>query len=358
MGVKYVMIDTKHQRHHTVEKGGSTIKVDLNHHIENAISVEVSSFSTANELFNVKADNNKFTMMIYNMSGTPNFKINTYTVQPGLYTITELIDVVNAEIDGAPMGTVSAPVSVEFLLLGNNKVQLNTSSASGQFRRLVLYSNSTDFHNSIYHRLGFNIQQVFQSTNIEAKADYDDTIPSPNQNFTLFKNEGGGIQVSKGLYGYVFEVSFIADRSNPLIWQTNLSQSHTSNNIGHETYQNLLLKSDLVSGDFQKVYLDNVGVTHTFQENILEKIDMTVSSFNYIHFEKHNPMVHQLSGKIIKNFTISLCDDNGKTFDTHESKTFTCILKFITADDGYNKVNENNVLRNQSLGFLSRHNCG
>ena len=129
MPIKYVMIDTKHQRHHTIEKGGSTIKVDLNHHVENAISVEVSSFSTANELFNVKADNNKFTMMIYNLSGTPNFKVNTYTVSPGLYTITELIDVVNAEIVGAPMGTVSAPVSVEFLLLGNNKVQLNTSSS-------------------------------------------------------------------------------------------------------------------------------------------------------------------------------------------------------------------------------------
>jgi hypothetical protein len=255
------------------------------------------------------------------------------------------------------MGTVSATVSVEFLLLGNNKVQLNTSSASGQFRRLVLYSNSTDFHNSIYHRLGFNIQQVFQSTNIEAKADNDDTTPSPNPNFTLFRTDGG-IQISTGLYGYLFEASFIADSSNPLVWQTNLSQSHTSNNIGHETYQNLLLKSDLVSDDFQKVYLDNVGVTHTFQENILEKIDMTVSSFNYIHFEKNHPMVHQLSGKIIKNFTVSLCDDNGRTFDTHESKTFTCILKFITADEGYNKVNENNILRNQSLGFMSRHNCG
>ena len=117
------------------------------------------------------------------------------------------------------------------------------------------------------------------------------------------------------------------------------------------------MKSDLVSGDFQKVYLDDKGITHTFQDNILETIDMTVSSFNYIHLEKHNKMVHQLSGKIIKNFTISLCDDNGKTFDTHESKTFTCILKFVTADDGFNRVNENNLLRNQSLGFKSRHNC-
>jgi len=356
MPVKYVMIDTKHQRHHTIEKGGSTIKVDLNHHIENAISVEVSSFSTANELFNVKADNNKFTMMIYNLSGTPNFKINTYTVQPGLYTIAELIDICNAEIVGAPMGTVSAPVSVEFLLLGNNKVQLNTSSSSGQFKRLVLYSNSTDFHNSIFHRLGFNTQQVFQSTNTEAKADYDSTKPSPNQTFSLFV-AGSPISVSKGSSNFVPEAVFIADNTNPLIWQTNLSESHTGNNIGHETYQNLLLKSDLVSGDFQKVYLDDKGITHTFQDNILEKIDMTVSSFNYIHFEKHNPMIHQLSGKIIKNFTISLCDDNGKTFDTHESKTFTCILKFITADDGFNRVNENNLLRNQSLGFMSRHNC-
>jgi len=255
------------------------------------------------------------------------------------------------------MGTVSAPVSVEFLLLGNNKVQLNTSSASGQFRRLVLYSNSTDFHNSIYHRLGFNTQQVFQSTNTEAKRDYDDSTPSPNPTFSLFV-AGSPISISKGSSNFVFEAVFIADNTNPLIWQTNLSESHTGNNIGHETYQNLLLKSDLVSDDFQKVYLDDVGITHTFQDNILEKIDMTVSSFNYIHFEKNHPMVHQLSGKIIKNFTISLCDDNGKTFDTHESKTFTCILKFITADDGFNRVNENNLLRNQSLGFKSRHNCG
>ena len=219
MGVKYVMIDTKHQRHHTIEKGGSTIKVDLNHHIENAISVEVSSFSTANELFNVKADNNKFTMMIYNLSGTANFKINTYTVQPGLYTIAELIDVVNAEIAGAPMGTSGAPVSVEFLLLASNKVQLNTSSSSGQFKRLVLYSNSTEFHNSIYHRLGFNKQQVFQSTNSNANADYDDLTPSPNQIFSLFVP--GAINVSKGSSNFVPEAGFIADRTNPLIWQTN-----------------------------------------------------------------------------------------------------------------------------------------
>jgi hypothetical protein len=354
MGVKYVMIDSKHQRHHTIEKGASTIKVDLNHHIENAISVEVSSFSTANELFNVKADNNKFTMMIYNLSGTANFKVNTYTVSAGLYTIAELIDICNAQIAGDPMGTGQAPVSVEFLLLGNNKVQLNTSSSSGQFRRLVLYSNSTDFHNGIFHRLGFNTQQVFQSTNTEAISDYKET--SPSQNFSLFI-AGSPIQVSKGSSNFVSEAVFIADKTNPLIWQTNLNQSHTGNNIGHETYQNLLLKSDLVSDDFQKVYLDDKGITHTFQDSILEKIDMTVSSFNYIHFEKNHPMIHQLSGKIIKNFTISLCDDNGKTFDTHESKTFTCILKFVTADDGFNKVNEDNLLRNQSLGFMSRHIC-
>ena len=104
------------------------------------------------------------------------------------------------------------------------------------------------------------------------------------------------------MYSYISESSFIASGSNPLIWQTNLNESHTSNNIGHETYQNLLLKSDLVSGDFQKVYLDEIGVTHTFQENILEKIDMTVSSFNYIHFEKHKSNGSSIVGKNYKEF--------------------------------------------------------
>jgi hypothetical protein len=50
MGVKYVLIDSKHQRHHIDERGTTKIQVKLNQPIEHATTVEVSSFSTANEL--------------------------------------------------------------------------------------------------------------------------------------------------------------------------------------------------------------------------------------------------------------------------------------------------------------------
>jgi hypothetical protein len=156
----------------------------------------------------------------------------------------------------------------------------------------------------------------------------------------------------------ISEVDWRADNTNPLYWKTDENEFFVGSQIGYETYQHLLLKSDLIHNDLQKVYMDDLGSSHTISDNVLEKIDMHVSSYNYIHWEKINPMVHQLSGKTVNQFTIELCDDNGRIFDTHESKIFTCILKFETADGNEAHVNQLNSLINQRLGFLSRHNCG
>ena len=352
MGVKYVLIDSKHQRHHIDERGTTKIQVKLNQPIEHATTVEVSSFSTSNELYNVKTGENKFSFIVYNLSiASPTIKVYTFGVIPGMYTISDLVDTCNLQISGSDFTAVTN-VTANFFLLSSNKVQLTTSSTGTGKRRLILYSSVTTFHNSIFNRLGFNRQQVFQSTDVYASHNFIYSDYNVNPLFT--PSVSPELPKIKG----ISETVWRADNTNPLYWKTDQNEFFVGSQIGYETYQHLLLKSDLISNDLQKIYLDDNGSSHTISDNILEKIDMHVSSYNYIHWEKINPMVHQLSGKTVNQFTIELCDDNGRIFDTHESKNFTCILKFETADGNEAHINEINSLNNQRLGFLSRHNCG
>jgi hypothetical protein len=97
------------------------------------------------------------------------------------------------------------------------------------------------------------------------------------------------------------EDNWRANNRNALFWKTDQNEVFIGSQIGYETYQHLLLKSDLISNDLQKVYMDDTGTSHTLSDNILEKIDMRVSSYNYVHWEKMHPMVHQLSRKISIN---------------------------------------------------------
>jgi UDP-N-acetylmuramate-alanine ligase len=117
MGIKYVMIDSKHQRHHIDERGTTKIQVKLNQPTEHAITVELSSFSTANELYNVKTGENTFSFIVYNLSiASPTIKVYTFGVIPGMYTISELVDACNVQISGSDFTSVT----VTKLLLSNN----------------------------------------------------------------------------------------------------------------------------------------------------------------------------------------------------------------------------------------------
>jgi hypothetical protein len=268
-----------------------------------------------------------------------------------MYTISDLVDACNLQISGSDFTAVTF-ITATFLLLSSNKVQVTATSTGTGKRRLILCSPVTTLHNSIFKRLGFNRQQVFQSSDVYASHNFIYSDYNVNPHFTT--SVSPELPKIKG----ISETVWRADNTNPLYWRTDQNEFFVGSQIGYETYQHLLLKSDLIHNDPQKVYMDDIGSSHTISDNVLEKIDMHVSSYNYIHWEKVHPMVHQLSGKNVNQFTIELCDDNGKIFDTHESKNFTCILKFETADGNEAHVNELNSLINQRLGFLYRHNCG
>ena len=344
MGIEYVMVDSSKQRHFLGERGESRIQVNLNNPILNATSVRVADFSVPNEMYNVRFGENTFTLMLYTLSGVNSMVKQTYTIQPGLYTIGELVSACNEQITGTPIATLT----VTFELLANNKVSVQAISTGTQQRRLIMYVNGTyTFHNCIFHRLGFNRNQVFLSSNRLAASDFK------NNSFTLWNGVDGTING-------VTETAWTSDNRNPLIWRTNTpGETHVGNNIGFEAYSHLLLKSDLVSNDFQSIHMNEEGHTLTTNENILQKINTTVSHYNFLHLDSNSGsvLVHQLSGKPIHRFMIELTDDVGKGFGTHESKEFNVILRFDTVDPD-TRASEQNALENQKRLFAALHKCG
>jgi hypothetical protein len=176
MGYKYLLIDsqTANTRTATVPYT-SEVNIRLDHPIENATSVQMMSFSTPNNMHNVRAHNDRFECMLYNLSGaSPSIERKSYQIQPGLYTITELVDNLNAAATANPFANMT-PV---FSLLSTNKVAITCSSTGTGIRRFVLFASN--FWNSIAHRLGFSENQVF-TTHFDPKAgeDFYDTGSPP-----------------------------------------------------------------------------------------------------------------------------------------------------------------------------------
>jgi hypothetical protein len=327
-----------------------TLEINLNQPIEKATSMQLMSFSTSNDFFNIRAGNNTFSCMLYTLSGTPSIERKTYTLDTGLFTIQEIVNTLNAKAAEAPFGGgIMTPV---FTLLASNKVQITASSTGVQIRRFVLFSDG-NYTNSITHRLGFNVSQVFsRQFSPEAFSDFRDIPGRPIQLMTLIS-------------GQVFilstpEATWSALGGNALIWKTNgVGDSLNGNNIGYENYMYVLMKCSLVSNDFQSIVKQEDGTVLVQSDNVLQKIETTTSTYSYLHWGAsglNQPFVHNLSGKNIQSFSLTLTDDQSKPFLVNESKNWTCVIRFETASEN-NDANNQNFLKNQDLRFRASHHC-
>jgi hypothetical protein len=353
MGFKYLLIDS-HKANQTTLTAPykSQIDIRLDHPISNAINVQVMSFSSPNDYFNVRAHADTFDCMLYNLSGvTRSIERKSYKIPVGLYTVTQLVDKLNEVATANPFANMT-PV---FSLLSTNKVSINASSTGTQIRRFVLFS--TSFHNSIIHRLGFSQSQVF-TEEFDSKAGDDffarNTIDSAIADGRLFNTSGTNVFINGRP-----EAEWYAAIGKPLVWITNgVGETKTGNNIGFESYQHLLLKSSLVGQDFESIYKQADGLVVSRSDNILQKVDTNVSLFSYLHFQAGavTPFVHTLSGKLIQSFSLELCDDTGQPFGINESKHWSTVLRFEIAEEN-NQVTRENSLNNQQLRFKASHNC-
>jgi hypothetical protein len=327
-----------------------TLQINLNQPIEKATSMQLMSFSTSNDFFNIRAGNNTFSCMLYTLSGTPSIERRTYTLDTGLFTIQEIVNTLNAKAAEATFNTMT-PV---FTLLASNKVQITASSTGTQTRRFVLFSAS-NFTNSIVHRLGFHASQVFtRQFSPEASFDFLDVPGAAPRLITLSAADGIVYILSTP------EATWSALGGNALLWKTNgVGESKNGNNIGFENYVYLLMKCSLVSNDFQSIVKQEDGTILVQSDNVLQKIETTTSTYSYLHWGAsglNQPFTHSLSGKNIQSFSLTLTDDQGNPFLVNESKHWTCVLRFETAAEN-NNANNQNFLKNENLRFRASHNC-
>jgi len=353
MGYKYLLIDsqTANTKTSTVPYT-SEIKIRLDHPIENATSVQMMSFSTPNNMHNVRGHNDRFECMLYNLSlASPSIERRSYQIQPGLYTITELVDSLNAAASANPFGTAASPtLTPVFSLSSTNKVSINCSSTGTGIRRFVLFSSN--FWNSIAHRLGFSENQTFTYEFDSKSADeFYNSVPV-GQNY-MIRLIGSSVIINS-----MNETGWRLNK-HPLVWKCDgVGETLSGSSIGFESYMYLLMKCSLVSHDFESIYRQADGVVMSRSDNIIQKIDTNVPLFSYLHWGGGTvePFVHKLSGKTIQSFSLELTDDTGQAFLIDEAKHWNAVLRFEIADEN-NQFIRDTYLLNQNLRYKASHNC-
>jgi len=362
MGFKYLIVDSHAADRTSLRRAfDPTLNIILDHPIQNATKVQLMSFSSPNNYANVRANNNRFDCLLYNYTVNPFIETRSYLIDPGLYTINELITALNAAAIANPFGTTpGAPtLTPVFSLLANNRVTITCSSAGNTIRRFTLYADI--YFNSIVSRLGFSRHEVF-SPQFDSRAFDDfyamntvgDSINSPGKLFGV--GAGGTVLID----GQPESEWYAFGTGRPLVWRTNsVGETKTSSTVGKETYQHLLMKSSLVNQDVETVYKNPDGSVVSRSFPVLAKIEMNVPLYSYLHWnttQADQSFVHTLSGKIIQSFSITLCDDTGVEFGIDESKNFTAVLRFEIAEPN-NQITLENNLRNQELRFKAEHGC-
>lgn len=353
MGVEFVYIDSKHRKYHETK---SEIEINLTSPINHAKSVKVVSFSTANEFHNVIDGNTTFSVRLYNVATNNKSPIKNYVLPSGLYSLQEMIDQLNVLFQADKLVEGSSNTTLTLNLLANGKVSLLIvgDGVNTHKRCILYYPRNNTFSKSIAHRLGFSRQQVFDDSDesgVNLLFGDASTPPVVSVNYTN----------AKGITTSTLESAW----TGPLIWTTTTTNvnlnTKTGNFIGIEARcPHLFLKSNLVNDFHSTIRDDSNDLTFTKQDSILQKIQNNVNIYSYLHFRSSQTesLVHQLSGKNIENFTISLTDDDGNLLEDNSFRDFSCILMFETHDNlKINRINERVIESNQNSLFLSNHNC-
>jgi len=337
MPYEYVSIDSRHSQYHET---ASEMTVNLSAPILHAKSVRLVGFSQANEYYNVVTGSNTLIFKGYRLTDNVTDSI-TITVEPGLYSITDLVAAINAQTP------TFFSISLSFAQLASGKVTITATSASSPGKRMILFHpRSKDFYNSLAYRLGFAREQVSDSF-------ANNLIQGPTGSVTINYK---GVSTPEASWD---ETALFA------IWRPSSStaadQVRTGNFIGFESRcPNVYIHSDLVR-DFHTTMHDEANdMQLTSQQNVLQKIDINVGIYSYLHYRSSltEAFVHSLSGQAITSFKISLRDDQHQLFTAKTYKPWSCILVFETVDDeAAIRINEQIISDNQRRRFLAEHRC-
>ena len=328
--LQYVSIDS---RNRVESELSSEITVNLSHPIHRAKTVSCISFSTPNELYNVKRGSNVFYVEVYSTSQQSTI-IYDFTIEPSLYTMQRLVDACNEAIlaKGNLVG-----ITISFALLASYKVTFSTTATSTTVKYVSLYHvNKKSFLQSILYRLGFSRNQCARGVGNEIHN---------NNGINQFHYDGDVFTLS------TFNIFPLLHANNNDILQ--------SNHICFESPCSYLqLKCNLVT-DFSSTFVnEDRTICMTKNDNLLQNIQVNVNVYSYIHYNSSvaDSLKHNLSHSSITQFKLSLTDDNGVVFQENHFKDFVAILCFeIENDVSLENLNREVLLQNQKSQFLSRH---
>ena len=165
------MIKSEHQ--HT-KREDARIDVHLARPIENAVGVRLKSFTIANDLYNVHADNATFTLLTYlKDKNAPHIRTEV-TIEPGFYTVDQLKDKVLKKLQDdygggddttnqAMLNDLCHQIKFDivdgYLTITISRITAFASALnSADMWRVVLYHPPKHiFKTSVIHRLGFSL---------------------------------------------------------------------------------------------------------------------------------------------------------------------------------------------------------
>jgi hypothetical protein len=216
------------------------------------------SFSTPNELYNIKEGANSFQIQVFSTTNVQPVLYN-FSIEPSLYTMQRLVDACNEAITAQTI----VGVTVSFSLLASYKVEFTSTSTSTTQKYVALYHvNKTEFFKSILHRLGYSRKQVGRG---------QDNILRLNNGVLEFVYGGK-------TYSYVDFTTF-------KILHSNNNEKLEGNFICYESPTSYLqLRSDLVH-DFNSTFVnDDKTICLTKKDNVMQHIQVDVNVYSYIHF--------------------------------------------------------------------------
>ena len=337
MGIQYVHLDS---RNRMPDQATSRMHVNLSAPIPKCVSMEVSSFSVANEFYNCVDGNNDLVIITQNNQQTA-LLISVYTVTPGFFTIDEIIADIQEQID-AEGGVLNQDPATRLVISHDSITDKVVFSFNGSNRyRAAIYSPNTDnFFNSVAHRLGFSRQQVI---------DYH-----KGPLFSVVDGQASAVSTQLGSVG-----SFIPE--NLVSWDFAIVASATNNkliasHLGFETYSHLFICSNLTDNFQTNIRSDRNS--STMSTSILDKINISVNRASWIHYSSPNSgaLVHSLGGRTINSFWVSLNDSQNHEFGADHYKDYSLTLKFTTKDDK-EEINEASVQALHDMMFKLKYNC-
>tara|TARA_R110002153_G_scaffold138637_2_gene289209 strand:+ start:1173 stop:2324 length:1152 start_codon:yes stop_codon:yes gene_type:complete len=358
MGIEYVNVDTQWLQN---TNNRSEYEIHLEKPIKDAYSMKLSSFSTANDMFNVDASNDTFQII---MKSKEDPSVNdsslryflTVEIEHGFYTQAQLLAAIRYSIrkndavtpivtdangiededDGLAIPfivrdstngqvhlTHNPSFDIKVTATGHTHIELKTSNVATAntglkwgflgFRRGV-----ESFQHSILHRLGFGVHQVYVYENLANDFKNADSI--------IFHPLLGGHArtVALGAEAYVKAFTFDMKSTGDL-------KTKVAHHLPVETYEAILIECDLVN-DFQITTPNYSSIRKTEHRPILARIPITTNRASWVHWTSvtNEDYSHELSTPEINSFKIRILKDSHDQFYENTHKPFNLTLQFNT----------------------------